>query len=198
MKVSQVSPTLCPRSPGPAFSQTQSLVWQTGQNDGRARKSRERTARPEYIQEEKRGMQQAVAPNHSLGDTLSLKDTARSAALKGCFWHLTQRDPTGCGSYVAHGGFPALLWPLFLHGGQVISQCHSPEEHHAGQPARPQSFALRAGADRALGSTGRAQGCGSRWGRRQGKRLHSAGRGSGRSCLGEAVAQNSAEPKGMG
>lgn len=47
---------------------------------------------------------------------------------------------------MAHGRFPALLWPLFLHGGQVTSQCHSPEEHHAGQPARPQSSALRAGA----------------------------------------------------
>lgn len=37
--------------------------------------------------------------------------------------------------------FLPLLWLLFLHGGQVTSQCHSPEEHHAGQPARPQSSA---------------------------------------------------------
>lgn len=37
----------------------------------------------EYIREEKRGMQQAVAPSHSPGDTLSLKDTARSVSLTG-------------------------------------------------------------------------------------------------------------------
>lgn len=44
-------------------------------------------------------------------------------------------------SHVESGGFPALLGPLFLHGGQVTSQCHSPEEHHTGRPARPQSSA---------------------------------------------------------
>lgn len=34
-----------------------------------------------------------------------------------------------------------MLGLLFLHGGQVTSQCHSPEEHHTGRPARPQSSA---------------------------------------------------------
>lgn len=75
-------------------------------------------------------MQQAVAPSYSLGDTLSLKDIATSASLTP---HTTR--PPGCGSYVESGGFPALLWPQFPHRGQVTSQCHSPEEHHAGRPA---------------------------------------------------------------
>lgn len=44
-------------------------------------------------------------------------------------------------SHVESGGLPAMLGPLFLHGGQVTSQFHSPEEHHAGRPARPQSSA---------------------------------------------------------
>lgn len=61
---------------------------------------------------------------------------------------------------------------------------------HSPQPPR--------GAAGALGSTGRAQGARSLQGREQGKRLHSAGRGSGRNCLGGAAAQNTVEPKGMG
>lgn len=107
-------------------------------------------------------MQQAVAPSHSLGDALSLKDTTRPISLTP---HAMGPTGSGCGSYVEGGGLPALLWPLFLHGGQVTSQCHSPEEHHAGQPVRPQSSApLGMGlqvpqeSPRELGSLRRAQG----------------------------------------
>lgn len=39
-------------------------------------------------------MQQAVAPSHSLGEALSLKDTARSAV------YASRSRATGCDSYV--------------------------------------------------------------------------------------------------
>lgn len=39
-------------------------------------------------------MQQAVAPSHSLGEALSLKDTARSAI------YTSRSGATGCDSYV--------------------------------------------------------------------------------------------------
>lgn len=133
-------------------------------------------------------MQQAVAPSHSLGETLSLQDTARSASLT-----LHTMGPTGDGSYMDSSGFPALLWPLFLHGGQVTSQCHSPEEHHAGQPARPQSSAPP------LMGLWAPQG--GHWeGGDKERGLHSAGRDSGRDYHGlEGVAtQNMAELKRMG
>lgn len=52
---------------------------------------------------------------------------------------------------------PALLQPLLLHGGQIMSQRCSSEEHHVGQPARPQSSACR-WHDAALGPTGRPPG----------------------------------------
>lgn len=128
--------------------------------------------RPEYIQEGDGRMQQADAPSHSLGDTLNLKDTARSASLTG--W-LTPHaaGPAGWSFCVQSGGVPALLRALFLHGGQVTSQCQGPEEHHAGQPARPQSSAP--GHRKAPGSYGHREG------RSKGRGLNSAWRDSGRN-----------------
>lgn len=82
------------------------------------------------------GMQQAVTP----------KSQSRGHPEPEGWSQACQSD-TSCNgahqvwSHVKSGGFPAMLGPLFLHGGQVTSQCHSPEEHHAGRPARPQSSA---------------------------------------------------------
>lgn len=85
-------------------------------------------------------MQQATAPSHSPGGPSG--GHRRSA-------RLDQAAPTPHAAGVPWAWFlcggrrascPAA--PL-LHGGQVMSQCGSPEEHHAGQPARPQSSARR-------------------------------------------------------
>lgn len=99
--------------------------------------------RPEYIQEGERGVQQAAAPSHSPGDPPSLKDTGRSARLGQAAPAPQAAGVPWLRSCVEGSRLPALLLPLSLHGGQVMSQHCSSEEHHAGQPARPQSSACR-------------------------------------------------------
>lgn len=88
-------------------------------------------------------MQQAAAPSHSPGDPPSLKDTGRSARLDQAAPTPQAAGVPWLWSYVEGSRLPALLQPLLLHGGQVMSQRCSSEEHHAGQPARPQSSACR-------------------------------------------------------
>ena len=70
-----------------------------------------------------------------------LEDTGGLPVLTRRLRPLTRRGSPGRGSYV-EGSASCPAAPL-LHGGQVMSQCCSPEEHHAGQPARPQSSARR-------------------------------------------------------
>lgn len=94
-----------------------------------------------------------------------------------------QQGPPGRSSYVESGGLPALLRPLFLHGGQVTSQCRGPEEHHTGQPARPMWLWVPQEGRRepwSLGGGGKGGG------------LHSARRDSGRNYQG---LEGSAGPK---
>lgn len=102
--------------------------------------------RPEYIQEGDGRMQQADAPSHSLGDTLNLKDTARSASLTG--W-LTPHaaGPAGWSFCVQSGGFLPCCGPCscmevrlrlsarVLRSTTLASQPgHSPQPLATGRP----------------------------------------------------------------
>lgn len=86
LKVSQISPTGAPdlRVKYPARPKA-TCGKQCSQSDGWARKSQWHTPKTRQSTFKERGMQQAVAPSHSLGDALSLKDAAGSASLTGWF-----------------------------------------------------------------------------------------------------------------
>lgn len=148
-------------------------------------------------------MQQAAAPSHSPGDPPSLKDTGRSARLDQAAPTPQAAGVPWLWSYVEGSRLPALLQPLFLHGGQVMSQRCSSEEHHAGQPARPQSSACRRATMQLWVPQEGPQeprSLGGREGGRDGGGLHSAGRDSGSNGQGleGTAAPNAAGPEGTG